>query len=54
MTGVEVEKETLKSRKERLAITNQSETEDVESDIKTEHGSALNTTKYEEPKSTIF
>ncbi|CAH2351604.1 putative complex I intermediate-associated protein 30, mitochondrial [[Candida] railenensis] len=54
MTGTEVERETQKSRIERVAISTPLDSENVESDIPTEHGSALNTKQYEEPKATVF
>lgn len=52
MTGAEVEKETTRSRSERLAIKQGQE--NVESDIQIGGGSALNTNKYEDPKDTVF
>ena len=48
MTGAEVEKETQRSRSERLSIKGQ---ENVEQEI---GGSALNTNRYEDPKDTVF
>lgn len=54
MTGAEVERETQKSRIERLAISTPLDETAVESDIPHEGGSALNTQTYEEPKSTVI
>ncbi|KAK7677988.1 hypothetical protein QCA50_019070 [Cerrena zonata] len=58
MTGAEVEKVADKSRHERLSILSSSENENnsgVESDIPIGNGgSALNTSKNQEPKDTVF
>lgn len=58
MTGAEVEKVADKSRHERLSILSSSENENnsgVESDIPIGNGgSALNTSKHQEPKDTVF
>ncbi|CAK7895006.1 hypothetical protein CAAN1_10S02982 [[Candida] anglica] len=54
MTGAEVEKVTHSSRTERLAIDTPFDSDEVETDIPTQHGSALNSNKFEDPKSTVF
>lgn len=57
MTGTEVEKVTTKSRAERLALEADASkhAKDVETNMPTGNGgSALNTHKFEEPKSTVF
>lgn len=58
MTGAEVEKETKKSRAERLSIANNQHHESSNPDP-AEHamplgGAALNSHAYEEPKNTVF